>query len=148
MKLPSRIQLAHLPTPITKLERLTERLGGPEIFIKRDDFTGSEIAGNKVRKLEFAVAEALEKNSDMLITCGGLQSNHARATAVAAAKLGISSCLILRGKPEDKPDGNYLLDLLLGVKIKFVTPEQYRSEMPIIFEAFVPILSRKGLLTV
>lgn len=144
MKLPSRIQLAHLPTPVSKLERLTERLGGPEIFIKRDDFTGAEISGNKVRKLEFAVAEALERNCNILITCGGLQSNHARATAAAAAKLGISSCLVLRGKPEEMPDGNYLLDLLLGAKIKFVTPEEYRYQMPAIFEETKKELESQG----
>ncbi|MBZ4653432.1 MAG: pyridoxal phosphate-dependent enzyme D-cysteine desulfhydrase family [Peptococcaceae bacterium] len=73
VQLPRRISLAHLPTPIFKLERLTQELGGPEIYIKRDNYTGFEISGNKVRKLEFAVGEALDQGADMLITCGDLQ---------------------------------------------------------------------------
>lgn len=142
-KLPKRISLAHLPTPLEHLRRLSQEYG-TTIYVKRDDYTGSEISGNKVRKLEFAVAEALQQGADMLITCGGLQSNHARATAVAAAKVGIKSCLILRGNPEEQPDGNYLLDLLLGARIKFVTPEQYRSEIKNIFQATKEELEKEG----
>ena len=144
MILPPRVKLAHLPTPIEKLKRLTEKLGGPEIYVKRDDFTGSEISGNKVRKLEFAIAEALEQGADTLITCGGLQSNHARATAVAAAKLGLKAMLILRGNPEEIPAGNYLLDRILGAEIKFVTPEEYRNEMPTIFAETKEELAKEG----
>lgn len=144
LPLPGSIKLAHLPTPIEKLERLSKLLVGPQIYIKRDDFTGSEISGNKVRKLEFSLGEALGQGADMLITCGGIQSNHARATAVAAAKMGLSSCLILRGTPKEEPDGNYLLDLLLGAKVKFITPEQYSNDIVKILEETSQELSAQG----
>ena len=143
IKLPERVSLAHLPTPLEPLHRLSQEYG-TNIYVKRDDYTGSEISGNKVRKLEFAVAEALKQGADMLITCGGLQSNHARATAVAAAKVGIKSCLILRGSEQEQPDGNYLLDILLGAQIKFVTPEQYRSEINTIFQETKSELEKEG----
>lgn len=142
-KMPERVSLAHLPTPIEPLKRLSQDYG-LTIYAKRDDYTGSEISGNKVRKLEFAVAEALRQGADMLITCGGLQSNHARATAVAAVKYGLKSCLILRGTPEEKPDGNYLLDLLLGARIKFVTPQQYAEEIKEIFQETKAELEKEG----
>ncbi len=127
MNFPDNIKLANLPTKIEKLERLTELLKGPNIFIKRDDQTGLEVSGNKVRKLEFSVKEALDKGCNMLITCGGLQSNHARATAAVAAKLGIKSCLVLRGNEDSENDGNYFLDRLLGAEIRFISPEDYRD---------------------
>lgn len=142
--MPGRIKLANLPTPIERLERISNLLVGPQIYIKRDDFTGSEISGNKVRKLEFTVGEALEQGADMLITCGGLQSNHARATAAAAAKMGLSSYLILRGAPKEEHDGNYLLDMLLGAQMKFITPEQYSHEINEIFEKTSKELSEQG----
>lgn len=143
--LPSRVSLANLPTPIYKLERLTKYLGGPEIYIKRDDFTGSEISGNKVRKLEFSAAEALSRGADVLVTCGGIQSNHCRATAVAAARLGLSSTLVLRGDPPSELDGNYLLDILLKANIKYVTPEEYRNNMPQVYERIGQELQAQGL---
>lgn len=141
---PKSISLADLPTPLVKLGRLSESLGGPEIYLKHDDFTGSEISGNKVRKLEFSVAEALRQGANMLITCGGIQSNHCRATAAAATKLGIKSCLILRGTPPEPADGNYLLDILLGAKVKFVTPEQYSNEIEKIFLETKKDLEKEG----
>jgi len=142
-KMPERVGLAHLPTPLEPWRRLS-RDYGLTLYAKRDDYTGSEISGNKVRKLEFAVAEALQQGADMLVTCGGLQSNHARATAVAAVKAGIKSCLILRGNPEEQPDGNYLLDLLLGARIKFVTPEQYAHEIEAVFQETKAELAKEG----
>ena len=144
IKLPRRIKLVHQPTPIEKLERLSDMLAGPEIYIKRDDFTGSEISGNKVRKLEFSVAEALEQGADMLVTCGGIQSNHARATAVAAAKLGISSCLILSGTGREQLNGNYLLDVLVGAKIRLVPPERYANEIEAVFAETRAELEEQG----
>ena len=127
MKTPERIRLANTPTRIDKLERLSERLDGPTIYLKRDDQTGSEISGNKIRKLEFSVKEALDQGCDTLITCGGLQSNHARATAAVAAKLGLSSYLVLRDKGEKGIDGNYFIDKLLGAEIQLITPEEYSN---------------------
>ena len=105
------IELANLPTRIEKLQRLSNDLGEVNLFVKRDDQTGSEISGNKVRKLEYSVKEALNQGCDYLITCGGIQSNHARATAAVAAKLGMNSILILRDKGEEKNEGNLFLNL-------------------------------------
>src|SRR6266545_4202490 len=111
-KLP-RFPLAHLPTPIEKLPRLSRTLGGPELLIKRDDQTGLALGGNKARKLEFLVGQALEQRADTLVTAGGAQSNHCRQTAAAAAKAGLNCELILNGKKPDVPNGNLLLDELL-----------------------------------
>ncbi len=136
--------MAHQPTPIEKLDRLSDLLDGPEIYIKRDDLTGSEISGNKIRKLEFSLAEALDQGADVLVTCGGIQSNHARATAVAAAKLGISSCLILSGTGREQLTGNYFIDVLVGAKIKLVTPERYRNEIDAVFAETRAELEEQG----
>ena len=86
---PARVKLAQLPTPLQLLERLSAPLGGPRLWIKRDDLTGSALGGNKVRKLEFSIGEALAQGCDTLITCGGVQSNHCRATAIAGARMGL-----------------------------------------------------------
>lgn len=143
MKMPKSIELANLPTKIEKLERLSNKLG-KEVYIKRDDQTGIEISGNKVRKLEFAVQEALDQGADYLITCGGIQSNHARATAAVAAKLGIGSYIVLRGDKESDLEGNYFLDKILGAKIKLVSPEEYSEERGEIMEAIKAKLEEEG----
>nr|WP_312667135.1 pyridoxal-phosphate dependent enzyme [Tissierella praeacuta] len=119
MKLPKRIGFANLPTRIEKLDRISQELG-TQIYIKRDDQTGSEISGNKVRKLEFAVQEALDNGCDYLITCGGIQSNHARATAAVAAKLGMGAYLVLRGKEDSEVEGNYFLDKMQEQKLSLL----------------------------
>ncbi|MCX7704598.1 MAG: pyridoxal-phosphate dependent enzyme, partial [Planctomycetota bacterium] len=90
-----RVSLANLPTPIHRLERLSESFG-VEVYIKRDDMTGGVETGNKIRKLEYIVADALRKNYDTIVTCGGADSNHCRATAVACARFGLRAVLILR----------------------------------------------------
>lgn len=126
---PPRFPLANTPTPLQKMERLS-RQAGVEIFFKRDDFTGSELSGNKVRKLEFLLADALAGGADTVLTCGGAQSNHCRATALAAVRAGLSSLLLLRtADPARPPDlsGNILLDRLAGAKIKWISPEHYRE---------------------
>lgn len=114
-----RLHLAHLPTPLEKLDRLTRELGGPEIWIKRDDCTGLSTGGNKTRKLEFLMAEAQQQGADIVITQGATQSNHARQTAAFAAKLGMGCHLLLEDRTgyEDRNyrfSGNVLLDLLHG----------------------------------
>ena len=103
---PARVSLARLPTPLEPLERLSREIGGPRLWVKRDDLTGVGVSGNKVRKLEFCVGEALAQECDTLITCGGLQSNHCRATAIVGAQLGLQVHLFLRGLPQGAPDGN------------------------------------------
>ena len=121
MSHPKRIALAQLPTPIEKLERLTRHLGGPEIYVKRDDQTGLATGGNKTRKLEFLLAEALAQGCDHLVTLGGPQSNHCRQTAAAAARLGLGCSLVLGGEPPIQPLGNLLLDELLGAELYWAT---------------------------
>jgi D-cysteine desulfhydrase len=130
---PARLDLARTPTPLERLSKLSNTLG-VEVYLKRDDLTGVELSGNKVRKLEFLLADALVKGSDTILTCGAAQSNHARATAIASARLGLAPRLLLRTRnPANPPPvaGNILLDRLVGGKIVWLTFEEYgrRSEM-------------------
>ncbi len=122
-RLPERIHLASGPTPIQPLPRLGARLG-LELSIKRDDLTGFAESGNKVRKLEFLVRDALDQGADTLVTVGALQSNCARATAAIAARLGLRCVLGLRGEPPSVADGNLLLARLFGAEPVFVPPEE------------------------
>lgn len=145
IKVPEKLCLANLPTKIEKLERLTEYIGGPNIYVKRDDQTGAEMSGNKVRKLEFTVKEAQLQGCNLLITCGGIQSNHARATAAAAAKLGMKSCLVLRGDQNTKPEGNHFLDLLFGADVRFINPEDYSNKRMEIMENIKKEYEDRGL---
>lgn len=144
INVPEKLSLANLPTKIEKLGRLTEYLGGPNIYIKRDDQTGSELSGNKVRKLEFAVKEAQQNGCNLLITCGGIQSNHARATAAVAAKLGMKSCLVLRGEKDTRPDGNHFLDLLFGADVRFINSQDYSDRRMEIMEEVKKEYELKG----
>lgn len=126
---PPQINLARLPTPLQPLRRFSERLG-VELFIKRDDLTGAALSGNKIRKLEFVLAEALSQQANTVLTCGGAQSNHCRATAVAGAMLGIRCRLLLRTPdPLNIPpsEGNILLDRMAGAEIVWITPEEYKN---------------------
>lgn len=123
MKLDSipRIKLTQLPTPLDEAPRLAERLGLRKLLIKRDDCTNLGMGGNKVRKLEFLMADALNKGANVVMTDGGPQSNHARLTAAAARKLGIERCILFLGGPSfERFDGNLLLDVVLGAEIKFM----------------------------
>ncbi len=114
-----RISLGQLPTPLEELPRLAKALGGPRLFIKRDDQTGLATGGNKTRKLEFSVAQALREDADTLVTLGGVQSNHVRQTAAASARLGLRCILVLRGHEPTNWNGNLLLDALLGARVVF-----------------------------
>ena len=117
-----RVSLAHLPTPIERLARLSLELGGPNIYVKRDDCTGLAGGGNKTRKLEFLMADALQQDADTIITQGAVQSNHARQTAAAAAHLGLQCEILFENRIVD-PDqdylesGNVLLDLMFGAQL-------------------------------
>lgn len=115
-----RLQLGTLPTPLDEAPRLAQELGLKRLLIKRDDLTGLGLGGNKVRKLEFLLADALEQGCDVILTDGGPQSNHARLTAAAAAKLGLESILFLGGPRFDSFDGNLLLDIIFGAEIRFM----------------------------
>jgi len=110
-----RVRLAHLPTPFEFAKRFTEHLGGPQIWIKRDDCTGLAFGGNKARKLEFFLGDALHQGSDSLVTMGPVQSNHVRMTAAAACKLGIECHAVLVGEEGGQPTGNFFMDRLFGL---------------------------------
>ena len=128
--MPPRRPLAALPTPLQRLDRLSAAWRGPTIWVKRDDLTGFGLSGNKVRKLEFHVAAARDAAADVLLTCGAVQSNHCRATAIAAARLGLDSVLFLRaesGKAPVRPEGNHLISLLAGADVRFVDREWYEA---------------------
>ena len=127
MEFPAHFNLAQLPTPIVPVKNFFDEISGYRVWIKRDDLTGLELSGNKVRKLDFLVREAVEQGVERLITCGGVQSNHCRATVYYARRLGLKTTLFLRGEKPAAPTGNYLLDLLAGADIHLITPEQYRD---------------------
>lgn len=124
-----RIPLAHLPTPIEELPRLSAFLGGPRLFIKRDDLTGLALGGNKTRKLEFLAAEALEQGADTLVSAGAVQSNHCRQTAAAAARLGMACVLVLTGEKPPYASGNLLLDALFGAEVLYVADRADRDRV-------------------
>ena len=109
-----RLHLGEFPTPLQELKNLGRKLGGPRIFIKRDDQTGLGLGGNKLRKLEYALAEAVAQGATAVITVGGPQSNHVRLTTAACNKLGLKTILVIRGKLPEKPTGNLLIDHILG----------------------------------
>ena len=129
IKWPSRLNLAQLPTPITKLQNFSQQFDGVNIWIKRDELTGMEVSGNKIRKLEFSIAEALDQSCDTIITCGGVQSNHCRATAVLCVRLGLKVHLILRGEQPQTPEGNLLLDYLSGAEITYLSLQDWSGHL-------------------
>ncbi len=123
-----RVRLARVPTPVEPLERFFREGDLPKVFVKREDATGTEFSGNKIRKLEFLLGGALRAGADTVITCGGIQSNHARTTAAAAARLGLGAHLVLRGDPPGKPadlEGNLLLDVLFGATFRWISWEDW-----------------------
>lgn len=138
-----KLNLANLPTRIIKAERLSKEWG-VNLYIKRDDQTGSEISGNKIRKLEYLLKEAVDKNYDTIITTGGIQSNHCRATAAAATMLGMKSELLLRVNEPPKTEGNFFLDKLFGAGINFCTPDEYRESRDEIMRSMADKLDNKG----
>lgn len=140
-----RIFLAHLPTPLERLDRLSRELGGPEIWIKRDDCTGLSTGGNKTRKLEFLMAEAEAMGAEMVITQGATQSNHARQTAAFAAKLGMKCHILLEDRTgsndaEYNRNGNVLLDHLHGATTEKRAPGDMNAEI----EAVAAELRQQG----
>jgi L-cysteate sulfo-lyase len=123
-----RVRFAHLPTPLEPMPSLTRLLDGPQLYVKRDDCTGLATGGNKTRKLEFLIGEALAQGADTLITHGAVQSNHVRQTAAAARRYALRCAALLeRRVPEYGPTyetaGNVLLDRLLGAELRFVAPD-------------------------
>lgn len=117
------LNLAHKPTPITIIDGFIK---GVRIHIKRDDLTGLYASGNKVRKLEFLLADVLSSKKDSVIVAGGIQSNYVRTTLALCARLGIKAITLLKGEPENPPDGNYLLDRLFSQDFHYITEEDYK----------------------
>jgi len=138
MIIPKKINLAHLPTPVE-----TIKFEGKEFLIKRDDYTGSDFLGNKIRKLEYLLYESKKLKADIIFTCGGDQSNHVRATASAAARLGIKTRLFLWGKEQKDKDGNLFLDKMYGSEIIFLSEKEFERVDDIMFEERTKLL-RKG----
>jgi D-cysteine desulfhydrase family pyridoxal phosphate-dependent enzyme len=129
----NRVGLAVLPTPLEEAPRLAAALGGPRVFVKRDDLTGLALGGNKARKLELLGAQARDAGADVLVTGGGPQSNHARMTAAAANRLGIACHLVLAGPKPATATGNLLLDQLMGATLEFgASGEYHRLEAAIV----------------
>jgi len=122
-----RVHLACLPTPIEPMPRLSAALRGPKLWVKRDDLTGFGMGGNKIRKLEYSLAEAQEHGARTIITIGAAQSNHCRQTAAMAAHFGLDCLLVLSGDPHQEPSGNYLLDRLFGANIIWASREERQS---------------------
>jgi D-cysteine desulfhydrase family pyridoxal phosphate-dependent enzyme len=140
---PGRIRLAHLPTPLEPMERLAEALGGPPLYVKRDDCTGLALGGNKARKLEPLCAEAIATGCDVLVTGGGPQSNHVRMTSAAANRLGLACHVALAGDVPGTPTGNLLVDLVLGARLHFTGPAAY-YELEAAIEELAADLAREG----
>ena len=130
----SRAPLGYFPTPLIELTRLSRDLGGPRILMKRDDQTGLALGGNKTRKLEYLVGAALAEGCDTLITGGAAQSNHCRQTAAAAAACGLECHLVLGGEEPKSPDGNLLLDQLLGAQFHWSGALRKGERIPAIAE--------------
>jgi D-cysteine desulfhydrase len=129
-----KVELGFFPTPVVKLSHLSSALGGPEIFMKRDDHTGLAFGGNKTRKLEFLIKDAITNGCDTVITAGAEQSNHCRQTAAAAAFTQLECHLVLGGRAPQATNGNLLLDNLLGSKIHWAGENRKGEDIPDIYE--------------
>jgi D-cysteine desulfhydrase family pyridoxal phosphate-dependent enzyme len=141
--MPARFPLALLPTPLVEAPRLSKALGGPRILIKRDDMTGFGFGGNKVRGLEYYLADALARNADVIITGAGPQSNHIRATAAAARVAGLDAVAVIHDSRPAETQGNLLLDELLGVEVRF-TGDPNRALVDTKIEEVAEELRRAG----
>ncbi len=143
---PSKLPLISHPTPLQPLSRLQQQLGpdAPTLWMKRDDLTGLLVSGNKVRKLEYTLAKAKALGVDTLITCGGIQSNHCRATAVLGAQLGLKVHLVLRGPEEAMKTGNHLLGALMGATIDVYPLKEYVTDLDAILRQHQQNYAQQG----
>ena len=135
--LPNKVELGFLPTPVSELSKLSAILGGPNILMKRDDLTGLGMGGNKTRKLEFILQDALEKGCDTIVTAGASQSNHCRQTAAAAAQLQLECHLVLGGEAPSVANGNLLLDQLFGAHIHWAGQHRKGEDIPQITDKLI-----------
>lgn len=144
LNFPDKLNLAQLPTLLQPLERISAQLKGPRIWVKRDDLTEFGAGGNKIRKLEFVLAQALAEQADCVITCGGVQSNHCRATALLAAKLGLKCHLILRGDKPTQLQANTMVDNLAGASISFHPLSEY-NQLDLLFASYTSAFRSQGM---
>ena len=138
MIIPDKINLANLPTPLEQL-----KFRNNKFLIKRDDYTGMDFSGNKIRKLEYLLYQAKRRGTDIILTCGGEQSNHCRATASAAARIGVKTKLFLWGKDSINAEANLFLDKMFGAEISFLNKKNYLNVNEIMKEESNS-LARKG----
>ncbi|NWF88772.1 MAG: D-cysteine desulfhydrase family protein [Ignavibacteriaceae bacterium] len=138
------IKLASLPTPLDEAKALAEKIGLSKLFIKRDDLTGLAGGGNKARKLEYDFAEIINGDYDVVLTAGGIQSNHARMTAAAARKLGLDVKLVLGGPDFEIPKGNLLLDVLFNAEIRYLIDDDANSSLESEMKKWADELSNEG----
>ncbi|HOJ08727.1 MAG: pyridoxal-phosphate dependent enzyme [Ignavibacteriota bacterium] len=134
---PKKIQLANIPTPLEEI-----KFAGKSFLIKRDDLTGCELSGNKIRKLEYLLADAKRQKADIIFTSGGDQSNHARATVIASRKIGLKTKLFLWGKDTSTPNGNFFLDKIYGADVQFFSEKEYENVNNIMFEQRMELLKK------
>ena len=146
IKYPPRLDLARTPTPLQFLSRASEKWGaGKRLWMKRDDLTGAALTGNKIRKLEFIAAHALDYGFQTLVTCGGVQSNHCRATALVAAQLGLDCHLVLRADDEPEQNtGNFLLDQLAGAAFEILPAKEWATQLKAIYARLESQFSEAG----
>jgi D-cysteine desulfhydrase len=138
MIIPKKISLAQTPTPIHEI-----KFEGKSFLIKRDDLTGCELSGNKVRKLEYILKDAKRMKADIIFTCGGEQSNHARATTIAAKKIGLNTKLFLWGKENSNANGNLFLNRIYGAEIEYLNKYEYDKVNQIMFDETIVLLKKK-----
>jgi D-cysteine desulfhydrase family pyridoxal phosphate-dependent enzyme len=139
-----RIQLANLPTPLDEVKQLAKKYGFKKLLLKRDDLTGFAGGGNKARKLEYDFAEILKGEYDVVLTAGGIQSNHARMTAAAARKLGLDVKLVLGGPDFNKYEGNLLLDVLFGAEIRYLVDDDANDQLTAAMNKWADELKSNG----
>ncbi|MEE9555013.1 MAG: D-cysteine desulfhydrase family protein [candidate division Zixibacteria bacterium] len=141
---PPRFSLSQLPTPLEILSLSPAPESKIEILIKRDDLTGSILSGNKIRKLEFLFYDLVSRKSDIVITCGGVQSNHCRAVAALCASAGLGCHLVLKGKRPKTPDGNFFFTDLFGAKSDFIAAREYENNVDSIMRKLAAKYAKKG----
>lgn len=141
---PPKVSLARIPTPIDSLPRLSQEYG-IDLRVKKDNLTGLELSGNKVRKLEYLLADALQKKCDAVITCGATTSNHARATVLAARQVGLTPHLVLAGDAPAAAHGNLQLDLLAGARVDYISWADYSAQIDRILHEKADALICQGI---
>ena len=139
-----RIRFSNLPTPLDEMKILAKKYGFRELFIKRDDLTGFAGGGNKARKLEYDFADIVKGNYDVVLTAGGIQSNHARMTAAAARKTGLDVKLVLGGPDFKKYEGNLLLDVLFGAEIRYLINDDDNDHLTSAMQQWAGELKNSG----